>query len=212
VSQPRHFGELKHVEEETEMFAITERLLLRPGWVEDAPALTKAVAHETVVRNLALLPWPYSEADARWYLENVHGMGGPEFLVFERHGDRALVGAVGLHVDPEEPEGALEIGYWIAPSRWGMGYATEAAAAVLRAARDTLRLRQIKSAYFTDNPASGRVLAKLGFRPTGQIVPRESKGRGRAVPTVLMALDLAADEIRPDLAIRPPQMQMMLAA
>jgi RimJ/RimL family protein N-acetyltransferase len=194
------------------VFAITERLLLRPGWAEDAPALTRAVAHEDIVRNLAQLPWPYREADARWYLDNLHGMGAPEFLIFERHGARALVGAVGLHEDPDAPDGPPEIGYWIAPEHWGKGYATEAAAAVIRAARDTLRLRTVSSAYFIDNPASGRVLQKLGFRPTGQIARRESKGRGEMVQTVLMKLDLSAAESRPDSAMPQPQMQMMLAA
>src|SRR3989344_9521016 len=39
------------------MFARTERLLLRPGWQEDAPALAKAIGEEGVVRNLATAPW-----------------------------------------------------------------------------------------------------------------------------------------------------------
>jgi hypothetical protein len=46
------------------MFARTERLLLRPGWAEDAPALRQAIADEMVVRNLAVAPWPYSLRDA----------------------------------------------------------------------------------------------------------------------------------------------------
>ncbi len=41
------------------MFARTERLLLRPGWLEDAPALARAIGEEAVVRNLARAPWPY---------------------------------------------------------------------------------------------------------------------------------------------------------
>ena len=41
------------------MFARTERLLLRPGWAEDAPALAAAIADEMIVRNLATAPWPY---------------------------------------------------------------------------------------------------------------------------------------------------------
>ena len=50
------------------MFARTERLLLRPGWQEDAPALARAIGEEAVVRNLATAPWPYDESEARAFL------------------------------------------------------------------------------------------------------------------------------------------------
>src|SRR3546814_20973901 len=47
------------------MFARTERLLLRPGWQEDAPALARAIGEEAVVRNLARAHWPYGEQEAQ---------------------------------------------------------------------------------------------------------------------------------------------------
>ena len=50
------------------MFARTERLLLRPGWSEDAAALLQAISDERIVRNLATAPWPYSLADAEAFL------------------------------------------------------------------------------------------------------------------------------------------------
>jgi len=50
------------------MFARTPRLLLRPGFPEDAPALVGAIADEAIVRNLATAPWPYSMRDAEAYL------------------------------------------------------------------------------------------------------------------------------------------------
>ena len=46
------------------MFARTPRLLLRPGFPEDAPALTQAIGDEIIVRNLATAPWPYGVRDA----------------------------------------------------------------------------------------------------------------------------------------------------
>ncbi len=201
------------------MFAITSRLLLRPGWSDDAPALTAAVANEKIVRNLALLPWPYGEGDARWFLDHAHGKGAPEFLITSRAlGSSEIIGGIGLHEDPEDPDDEPEIGYWIAEKHWGKGYATEAARAVIDIARHTLRLKRLKSAYFTDNPASGKVLRKLGFKPTGAIVPRRSTGRGGDVQAVLMALDLesAGVDPMPDARLNSdtpmPQMQMMLAA
>ena len=50
------------------MFARTERLLLRPGWLEDAPALARAIGEEAVVRNLARAPWPYGMDEAQDFL------------------------------------------------------------------------------------------------------------------------------------------------
>src|SRR5690606_28343339 len=53
---------------ERDMFARTDRLLLRPGWAEDAPALHAAIAEPAVVRNLARAPWPYRLTDAQAFL------------------------------------------------------------------------------------------------------------------------------------------------
>jgi RimJ/RimL family protein N-acetyltransferase len=193
------------------MFAVTDRLLLRPGWAEDAPALTRAIANEKIARNLAMLPWPYGEDDARGFIGFMWGGHPVEFLITRRDTSE-IIGGIGLHDDPDEP-GEQELGYWIAEPHWGQGYATEAGRAVLDIARDTLRLPRLRSAWFHDNPASGRVLAKLGFRPTGQIVPRRSVGRGESVPAVLVAQALAAEGDAPLPPMRSSaQMQMQLAA
>lgn len=168
------------------MFARTERLLLRPGWVEDAPALTEAFSREQVVMNLATAPWPYAVDDAVAYLGRDRKAGEADLLIFQRTmGAPRLIGGIGLAA-----RGAhLELGYWIVPSHWGLGFATEAARAVVDIARDSLRIERLVSGYFTDNPASGRVLDKLGFSPTGQEI-RPSHARGTDVPCVTMGLDL----------------------
>ena len=166
------------------MFVRTDRLLLRPGWIEDAPALARAVSDEAVARNTARLPWPYTLAHAEWYLGRQQDPHTPNCLVFARtSGKPRLVGNVAISPD----EDGLELGYWFARPFWGLGYATEAASALLRAARESLRLDRIHSGHFVDNPASGRVLRKLGFRPTGQTVRRHSVARGRDVDCVLYA-------------------------
>jgi RimJ/RimL family protein N-acetyltransferase len=169
------------------MFARTERLLLRPGWMDDAPALQAAIAHEEVARNLAKLPWPYSIKDAQSYLGQNRGAEDANLLVFARTEEALqLIGGVCLQLDED---GETEIGYWIAPRYWGFGFATEAAAAVVRLARHGLRLPRLVSGHFADNPASGEVLQKIGFKPTGRIVNRMSMARGREVPCVLYAMD-----------------------
>jgi RimJ/RimL family protein N-acetyltransferase len=168
------------------VFARTERLLLRPGWVEDAPALTEAFARERVVMNLATAPWPYAVDDAVAYLGRDRKADEADLLIFQRTmGAPRLIGGIGLARRDEH----LELGYWIVPSHWGLGFATEAGHAVVAMARDTLRLNRLVSGHFIDNPASGRVLSKLGFIPTGQEM-RPSTARGADVPCVTMALDL----------------------
>lgn len=165
------------------MFARTERLLLRPGWAEDAPALAAAIADEAIVRNLASAPWPYHLTDAEAFLHAQAAAPLPSFLIVRRtNGAPELIGAAGLG---EAPDGEVELGYWIARPHWGQGYATEAAAAVIDIARAGLRLKRLTASHFVDNPASGRVLEKLGFQATGDIACRFSKGRGEAAPSKL---------------------------
>ena len=157
------------------MFARTERLLLRPGWAEDAPALARAIADETVVRNLATAPWPFALEDAEAFLAAPRDPAMPSFLITERtDGESRIVGACGLG---RRPSGAVELGYWIARPHWGKGFATEAGRALIDIAR-ALNLPRLEASHFLDNPASGRVLEKLGFVPTGISAARYSCARG----------------------------------
>jgi RimJ/RimL family protein N-acetyltransferase len=157
------------------MFARTERLLLRPGWAEDAPELARAIADENVVRNLATAPWPFALEDAEAFLAAPRDPAMPSFLITERtDGAPRIVGACGLG---RRPSGAVELGYWIARPHWGRGFATEAGLALIDIAR-TLKLPRLEASHFVDNAASGRVLEKLGFIPTGISAARYSCARG----------------------------------
>jgi len=156
------------------MFARTPRLLLRPGWKEDAPALASAIGDPAVVGRLARAPWPYGLEDAEAFLAADHG-NLPNFLIFARtHGAPRLVGGVGLEARDE----GVELGYWIARAYWGLGFATEAASAVVDIADRGLRLPKLIAGHFADNRASARVLAKLGFEPTGTVSTRICRARG----------------------------------
>lgn len=174
------------------MFVRTQRLTLRPGWPEDAPALARAIDHEAVVRNLSRAPWPYSIEAAETFLR---AWPDTRFLVFEHQaGSVALIGCIGIEAVGEE---AHELGYWFTPAAWSKGYATEAGRGVLAAAR-AAGIRRITSRHAIDNPASGRVLHKLGFTPTGRVTPVWSKGRGCEMACIGFALDMDADDARPD--------------
>ena len=169
------------------MFARTERLLLRPGWTEDAPALARAIADEQVVRNLATAPWPYALQDAEAFLASPRDPAMPSFLITVRtDGEPQLVGACGLG---RRPSGTVELGYWIARPFWNKGFATEAGRALIEIAR-TLKLARLEASHFLDNPASGRVLEKLGFRPTGLSAERYSCARGGEAMSRLYRLSL----------------------
>jgi RimJ/RimL family protein N-acetyltransferase len=178
------------------MFARTPRLLLRPGFPEDAMALLNAIADESVVRNLATAPWPYSIRDAEAYLAKPRDPILPSLLIFERNsGAPQLVGACGLG---RRPSGSVELGYWIARPFWGRGLATEACTALIDMAR-ALGLLSLEGSHFVDNPASGRVLERLGFVPLGIVAPRLSCARGIEAPARLMRLELnVADVVAED--------------
>ena len=173
------------------MFARTPRLLLRPGFPEDAPALAAAIADEAIVRNLATVPWPYRIRDAEAFLASPRDPVLPSLLIFERtEVEPQLVGSCGLG---RRPSGRVELGYWIARPHWGRGLATESCAALVEIAR-TLGLSELEGSHFVDNPASARVLEKLGFEPTGLTAPRISCARGAEVPARLMRLQLGVED------------------
>jgi RimJ/RimL family protein N-acetyltransferase len=178
------------------MFARTPRLLLRPGWPEDAQALHRALSDEGIVRNLATAPWPYALADAEAFLAREREPQLPAFLAFNRtRGRPHLVGGCGIG---RREDGGLELGYWIARPFWGLGFATEATRAVMRIARAAGDAR-ITASHFIDNPASGRVMRKIGFRPTGSYVRRFSAGRG-GDGLVAIYEDANEEEMRADVA------------
>ncbi|MFV0624751.1 GNAT family N-acetyltransferase [Sphingomonas sp. ac-8] len=183
------------------MFARTERLTLRPGWAEDAPELVRALGHESVVRNTSRLPWPYALGDAEAFLQTPHSAHAPSLLVFAHDQGRVrLIGGAGLYARDDGPH---ELGYWITPDAQGRGYATEAARAVLGMA-DALHRPAVFARHFADNPASGRVLRKLGFVPTGERPLAYSRARAAEVPTVHYARQRFGAPALPEFDDVPP--------
>lgn len=173
------------------VFHRSDRLLLRPPWPEDWEVVLGGIADEGVVRNLASAPWPYNADDARKFVQLPIAPAYPRFLI-TRARDAALIGCIGIDPCSGEAGGETELGYWIARPFWGQGYATEAGRAVLTIAR-MLGHDRIVASHFLDNPASGKVLEKLKFKPTGRVLDRHSCGRGTKAPTAEYEYDLAAN-------------------
>src|SRR6187200_2998551 len=110
----------------------------------------------------------------------------PSFLITERtDGEPRIIGSCGLG---RRPSGSVELGYWIGRAHWSRGFATEASVALIEIARG-LGLAQLEASHFLDNPASARVLEKLGFEPLGIVAPRISCARGTEAPARLMRLE-----------------------
>lgn len=166
------------------MFHRTERLLLRPIWPEDWEMLYSGIADPGVVHNLATAPWPYHEDDARAFAQREQDSYVPGFAVTLP--GEGLIGGAGLGYDEHDE---VQLGYWIARAHWGKGFASEAARAVLEMAR-VIGHTRVVAAHFLDNPASGKVLRKAGFRPTGEVRPGHSLARGRSDPVACYEIAL----------------------
>lgn len=160
----------------------TERLVLRPYAEGDLPRQVELANDEKVLRMTGSMPYPYTEADARKWLQThaddiAKGTHYP-FAICDP--EQGLIGYVGLFL---RDNGLYELGYWIAREWWGKGVASESCAAALQWAREKLGLRVAQAKVFTDNPASVRVLEKLGFLRTGVREQGFSTARGAAVPS-----------------------------
>ncbi len=109
------------------MFIRSERLFLRPGWPEDWQELLGRIDDESVARNLAQVPWPYTAEDARQFASQPQDPRCPHFLITLPTSAKPaeILGCIGL----ARIEGQVELGYWITREHWGQGYATEAARA-----------------------------------------------------------------------------------
>ncbi len=156
------------------MFYRSERLFLRPAFPEDAREIYEGICDAGVIAMLSSAPWPYRRADAAAYCAMPTDGQAPRFVITLPDAKGApIIGTVGFkHTDSE-----IELGYWIARDHWGQGYATEAARGALEVAR-SLGNKRVLAGHYVDNPASGRVLRKLGFRETGEVRPTFCRARG----------------------------------
>ncbi len=156
---------------------VTERLVLRPFEARDRVRLIALANNWRVAKNLAMLPYPYTEEAADTWLGMQEGLwaGGKSVtLVIALDGE--LIGGIGVGV---RDHGDWELGYWLGQPYWNRGYASEAARALCDYGFDELKLDKIVAGHYPDNHASGTILTKLGFRYTKETMRHCLAQRGK---------------------------------
>lgn len=141
----------------------TERLILDKITVEDIPQIVLYLQDKVFSDYTSNIPYPYRKEDAEFWLklstESFQNRKGITFAIREKKGK--LLGAIGLH---DEGSDKAELGYWIGTPNWNKGYVTEAAKAVIDYGFNQLNFNKIFATYFPHNPASGKVLGKIGMK------------------------------------------------
>jgi len=115
------------------------------------------------------------EVSPQW-IERLRAATGPDpwvfgFAVIHRE-DQCVIGAASFKGPPDD-DGVVEIAYGIVPAYQGLGYATEAAAALVDFAVERVEVRTIRAHTMPDGNASMRVLVKAGFQFVGEVVDEE---------------------------------------
>jgi RimJ/RimL family protein N-acetyltransferase len=157
----------------------TNRLHLRRPVLTDAAAIIAIVGDWEVVRRLGRVPHPYDQSDFDHFLEQIVP-NEPTWAIVMRQ-TNLLIGMSSLIPNPAHS--SAELGYYLGRPHWGQGLATEAGQAIVRFGFGQLGYAKLTSGYHADNPASGRVLAKLGFKPTG-VSSRRCLADGKDKPSI----------------------------
>jgi ribosomal-protein-alanine N-acetyltransferase len=142
----------------------TARLILRPYQETDIAQLLPIIGTHEVAATTLRIAHPYTEDDARAFLVLAQD-ADKLWLAVTLRTDGRQIGGIGLRIEPQHLH--AELGYWFGVPYWGQGYATEAAREIIRHGFEDLHLHRIFASHFKHNPASGRILEKLGMRHEG---------------------------------------------
>ena len=168
----------------------TSRLVLRPFTLADAPAVQRLAGSPDVASTTLNVPHPYEDGMAEaWISRHAPEFAGKLMVVLAITNAHALVGAISLRL--ELAHRRAELGYWVGQPHWGQGYATEAAAMMLEYGFTTLELNRIQATHLVRNPASGRVMQKMGMLHEG--IQREHFWKNGRPETIARYAILAAD-------------------
>ena len=162
----------------------TERLVLTTPALEHVPEMAVLANSRAIYEVLSRLPHPYHEEHGRIFVQTI--ARGAEEWAWSILLDGSFIGTVGLHLLPDQ---LPELGYWLGEPFWGRGYATEAALAVVAAAR-AAGVTALRSRALLTNTGSRNVLRKAGFSEIGEGIDAHGTLKGERV--ALMRLEFAA--------------------
>ena len=143
-----------------------QRLLLRPFEMSDAPTVQALVMNPKIVTMAGNLPNPYpANGAAVWIASHgaQHRRKSAIIRAIIRREDQQCIGAISVDQIPSGLNAQGNLGYWMGVPYWNKGYVTEAGQLMLALAAQEFNLKRLVAAHRIDNPASGRVLEKLGF-------------------------------------------------
>lgn len=139
-----------------------DRLEIRKLEEGDAEFVESLYANAHVTRTLLRIQRPLSIEEAREFCKTRAAACGDHRFVAALQADGSLIALGSVRMHPEVP-GVVSIGYSVLPAYWGKGLGTKLAALLVRFARIALGAREVRATTLDDNPASARVLEKLGF-------------------------------------------------
>jgi len=154
----------------------TERLILRPFQISDAPRVKELAGAYEIYRPTLNIPHPYEDGMAERWISTHDAQfysGEGVNLAVTLKGEDFLVGAIGLGASAKHNR--AELGYWIGVPYWGNGYCTEAAIAMIRYGFEVMHLHKITCSHMEWNQASGRVMQKSGMRKEGTLIDHVMK-------------------------------------
>lgn len=156
---------------------VGEGVHLTPVRAADRAAYLRHFADPAIARNLLRVPYPYTEADADWWIEHRSANARtPETHFAVRAPDGVLVGGIGLAGELPEPVSPAEIGYWLAPELRGRGVMPRVIQVFAHHCFARLGMAEVSAFPFHWNAASCRALEKAGFTRVGLLPGRFRKG------------------------------------
>ncbi|MBN1880311.1 GNAT family N-acetyltransferase [bacterium] len=145
-----------------------ERLSLRPFNIDDASEVRRLAGDRAIADTTLAIPHPYEDGMAeQWISTHADAFEKDQGVTWAivRKEDGALVGAISLMGMRKGHQ--AELGYWIGKPYWNRGYCTEAVRVAVQYAFEELDLIRVHACHLSRNPASGRVMLKVGMEHEG---------------------------------------------
>lgn len=146
----------------------TERLILRPFNLSDENEVQRLAGNIAIAEMTLNIPYPYKDGIAGEWIKThkeKYEEGKMLNLAITDRTNNYLIGAIGLSIKKEYDIG--ELGYWIGKPYWNKGYCTEAAEVILDYGFKKMHLNRIYATHLKKNPASGKVMKKIGMKKEG---------------------------------------------